>query len=80
MADSQKTGVTKEKSEKHADFAEGGKTHMFPQQSSDPAEKGHTADTTAKDDLSNKFASGGKTKMFGFTGADPAQAGMTSAR
>jgi hypothetical protein len=64
----------------NVEFAKGGKTHMFPQQSSDPAEAGETRDTTAKDNLKNGGAVGGKTKMFGFTSALPAQGGITSAR
>jgi hypothetical protein len=72
---------TQKKEKQHnVEFAKGGKTKMFSQQSADPAEKGETADITATDQLSNKFAGGGKTKMFGFAGAQSAQAGMTSAR
>lgn len=70
-------------SQHNVEFAKGGKggeNTMFPQQSSDPAEKGQTRDTSRTDNLSDKFAVGGKGKMFGYTGALPARDGLTSAR
>jgi hypothetical protein len=67
------------KTEKNAEFAKGGNTHMFgPQKAGEQAD-----DTTAHDVESgggDKFASGGKGKMFGYSGALPATAGKTSAR
>lgn len=79
MASSEVNSKKKEK-QHNVTFAEGGDTHMFPQQSADPAEKGVTRDNEATDDLSNKGAAGGKTKMFSYQGAVPAKAGITSAR
>lgn len=80
MSDGTLTGKSKEKTEKNADFAKGGKTKMFSQQSADPIEPGVTADQSATDDLGTKFAKGGSTKMFGFAGSQTATAGITSAR
>lgn len=66
------------KTEKKADFAKGGNTHMFGEQSAAPMPSG----TTDKGDKSDgsKFAKGGSGKMFGYAGAEPAKAGITSAR
>lgn len=81
MADFQK------KTEKSADFAKGGKTHMFgtgdhtTTASSDAAgsqEPGGTAHDP--EDSGSKFAKGGSGKMFGYAGSETAQAGKTSAR
>lgn len=71
--------ATNEKSH-NVEFAKGGKTHMFPQQSADPAEKGETRDTSGKDTLRNGGAEGGKTKMFSYSPAVPATAGITGPR
>jgi len=72
--------ATNEKSH-NVEFAKGGKTHMFPKQAAEPAEKGTTRDHTANDNAPGaKFAAGGSTKMFGFAGSQPAQGGITSAR
>lgn len=68
------------KTEKSADFAKGGDTHMFGQQASEPMEDGHTADPDAQDSQGDKFAKGGSGKMFGYAGAQPARAGITGAR
>lgn len=72
MADFQK------KTEKNADFAKGGKTHMFGSQDAGPQEEGETAHDTEGD--GGKFAKGGSTKMFGYAGSQAAEAGKTSAR
>lgn len=67
------------KNEKSADFAKGGKTHMFGEQEANDMPSG----TTDKGDArgpGDKFAAGGSTKMFGFAGSQPAEAGKTSAR
>lgn len=66
------------KTEKNAEFAKGGKTHMFGEQSAAEMPSG-TTDKGDKDDGS-KFAKGGSGKMFGYAGAEPAKAGITSAR
>jgi len=66
------------KTEKSADFAKGGNTHMFgPQKAGE-----QDAATTAHDvtDGSDKYACGGKGKMFGYSGSQTARAGITSAR
>ena len=69
------------KNEKSADFAKGGKTHMFPEQAAVPSPAGVTRDPTADDGAPGaKFASGGSHKMFGYAGAQTAEAGKTSAR
>lgn len=65
---------------KSGDFAKGGKTHMFGQQSAEKSEAGQTADTTAVDKPGDKYACGGSTKMFGYAGVQSAKAGITSAR
>ena len=78
---SQKEGVTKEKSEKDVKFADGGDTPMFgPQNASEQKPGGTAHDTTEGGAVGGQFASGGKGKMFGFTGSLPATAGITSAR
>lgn len=80
MAGSLEGGFQK-KTEKNADFAKGGKTHMFPEQAAEPAPEGVTRDASAADGApGDKFAKGGSGKMFGYAGAASAQAGMTSAR
>ncbi len=67
------------KTEKNAEFAKGGKTHMFgPQKSGQQAEGVTEHDAGAGS--GDKFAKGGSGKMFGFSGSLPAQAGKTSAR
>lgn len=66
--------------EKNADFAKGGDTPMFGQQSAEEAPEGVTRDPTAADSPGDKFAKGGSNKMFGYAGAESAKAGMTSAR
>lgn len=66
------------KTEKNADFAKGGNTHMFG-----PQKAGKQASGVTEHDVNGdggKFASGGKTSMFGYAGSQPAQAGKTSAR
>ncbi len=78
---SQKEGVTKEKSEKNVKFADGGSTHMFgPQNSSEQKAGGTAHNTEASGPTGGQFAKGGKTAMFGFAGSQPATAGITSAR
>lgn len=67
------------KTEKSADFAKGGKTHMFAEQAADPMKSGTTSVNTTPAPGA-KFASGGSQKMFGYAGAEPAKAGITSAR
>jgi hypothetical protein len=67
------------KTEKSAEFAKGGKTHMFGEQEAGEMPSG----TTDKGDESGpgeKFAKGGSGKMFGYSGALPARAGITGAR
>lgn len=66
------------KNEKSADFAKGGDTPMFGEQSAAPMPEG-TTDKGDKDDGS-KFAKGGSNKMFGYAGSETAKAGITSAR
>jgi hypothetical protein len=75
------------KNEKSADFAKGGKTHMFGTgdhtvtASSDAAgtqEEGTTAHDP--ENSGEKFAKGGSGKMFGYQGSVPATGGQTSAR
>ncbi len=67
------------KTEKSADFAKGGKTHMFGEQAAAEMPSG-TTDKGDKSGPGDKFASGGSQKMFGYAGAVPAKAGITSAR
>lgn len=67
------------KTPENADFAKGGKTHMFGKQEAGDMPEG----TTDKGDdrgPGEKFASGGSGKMFGYAGSEPAKAGITSAR
>jgi hypothetical protein len=71
-------GFTK-KTEHNADFAEGGKTHMFGEQAAAEMPAG-TTDKGDKSGPGEKFAKGGSGKMFGYSGSQPAQAGITSAR
>lgn len=68
------------KTEKSADFAKGGKTHMFGEQAADEMKPGTTRDQTSTDDHGQKFAKGGSNKMFGYAGSQTAEAGKTSAR
>lgn len=68
------------KTEKSADFAKGGDTHMFGEQNAEPMPEGHTADPSAADGVGDKFAKGGSGKMFGYAGSAPARAGITGAR
>lgn len=67
------------KTEKNAEFAKGGKTHMFGEQEAAEMPSG-TTDKGDKSGPGEKFASGGSGKMFGYAGSQPAQAGITSAR
>lgn len=67
------------KNEKSADFAEGGKTHMFGEQAAADMPSG-TTDKGDKSGPGEKFAAGGSGKMFGYSGSQPARAGITSAR
>lgn len=80
-------GDFQKKTPKSADFAKGGKTHMFgtgdhtTTASSDAA--GSQAPGVTEHDPKGdggKFAKGGSGKMFGYAGAESAQAGKTSAR
>lgn len=71
-------GFTK-KTEKNADFAKGGKTHMFGEQAAAEMPSG-TTDKGDKSGPGDKFAKGGSGKMFGYSGSQAAQAGITSAR
>ena len=67
----------------NAEFAKGGKTHMFGEQEAGERTASDKSPSTGKPDSSgpgDKFAEGGKTKMFGFQGAVPAREGITSAR
>lgn len=66
------------KTEKNAEFAKGGKTHMFGPQKAGPQDDDTTAHDTTGD--GGKFAKGGAGKMFGYAGSQPARAGITSAR
>ncbi len=66
------------KTEKNAEFAKGGDTHMFGHQAAGPQDDATTAHDTNGD--GGKFAKGGSGKMFGYAGAEPAKAGITSAR
>ncbi len=66
------------KTEKKADFAKGGNTHMFGPQKAGEQEEGVTEHETSGD--GGKFAKGGSGKMFGYAGSEPAKAGITSAR
>lgn len=68
------------KTEKNAEFAKGGNTHMFGEQAAEPMKSGVTRDATAADGVGDKFAKGGSGKMFGYAGSQAAQAGKTSAR
>lgn len=67
------------KTEKSAEFARGGKTHMFGEQAAADMPSG-TTDKGDKSGPGEKFASGGSGKMFGYAGSQPAQSGITSAR
>lgn len=67
------------KTEKSAEFAKGGKTHMFGKQEAADMPSG-TTDKGDKRGPGDKFAQGGSGKMFGYAGSQPAQAGITSAR
>jgi hypothetical protein len=63
-----------------ATFSKGGKGRMFGPQAAEPAVKGHTADTTAKDNApGKKFAVGGDARKLasGGAGAKPATAGRS---
>lgn len=73
------TKVKKEKSERNAEFAKGGNTHMFGQQQAEKAKSGQTGDPGATG-KGAEFAKGGSNKMFGFAGSQPARAGQTGAR
>lgn len=67
------------KSEKNAEFAKGGNTHMFgAQKAGEQAPDGTAHDVEGGG--GDKFAKGGSGKMFGYAGAAPAQAGITGAR
>ncbi len=68
-------GFTK-KTEKSADFAKGGSTHMFGPQKVGEQKAGVT-ETDSGSGSGDKFAKGGSGKMFGFRGAEPAKAGQT---
>jgi len=70
---------TKKEGQHDVEFAEGGDTHMFGQQTAGPDKPGNTG----KDQHSApgaKYAEGGKGKMFGYTPSLPAKAGITGAR
>lgn len=69
--------VHKEKTT-NTEFAKGGDTHMFPQQSVGEQKPGKTSHDVT--DGGSKFASGGSGKMFGYSGSQPARSGITSAR
>lgn len=71
--------VSKEKSQKSAQFAKGGSGHMFGQQQAEKAKSGQTGDAGATG-KGLEFAKGGSDKMFGFAGSQPARAGQTGAR
>lgn len=75
------------KTEKSADFAKGGKTHMFgtgdhtttaPSDAAGSQKPGVTEHDPK--DSGSKFAAGGSGKMFGYSGSEPARGGITSAR
>jgi hypothetical protein len=75
------------KTEKKADFAEGGTTKMFGTGDHTVTAKSDAAGSqkpgVTEHDSSgsgDKFAKGGSGKMFGYSGALPAEAGKTSAR
>ncbi len=76
------------KTEKNADFAKGGTTHMFGKgdrtvTASEEQAGSQDSGTTAHDPdggSGDKFAKGGSGKMFGYAAAQPAEAGKTSAR
>lgn len=70
-------GFTK-KSSHNVEFAKGGNTHMFGEQSVGEQKPGTTAHDVGGG--GDKFAKGGSGKMFGYSGSQPAQAGKTSAR
>lgn len=63
----------------NADFAEGGDTPMFGEQSAGEQKPGSTAHTESAAPGAD-FASGGKGKMFGFRPSTPAQDGVTAPR
>jgi hypothetical protein len=67
------------KTQRNAEFAKGGKTHMFGEQAAADMPSG-TTDKGDKSGPGEKFASGGTGKMFGYSGSMPARAGITSAR
>lgn len=75
------------KTERNAEFAKGGKTHMFGNgdhtvTASSDAAGPQTPGVTQHDPKGEggKYAKGGSTKMFGYCGSEPARAGITSAR
>jgi hypothetical protein len=71
----------KEKTDKPGQFAVGGKTKMFPQQSADPAEPGVSADATGRDKMDNTFGmkpGAGKGHMLKQSYAGPVSSGVAS--
>lgn len=76
-AHTSRPGITStSKPGKGASFASGGKTKMFPQQTSGPAPAGGVGLSRAGKG-GGTFAKGGSTKMFGPQHAGPATAGMS---
>jgi hypothetical protein len=71
--------TTKKEAQHDVEFAEGGNTKMFGQQSAETDVPGNTG-KTPKAAPGAKYASGGSTKMFGFSPSVPQQGGRTSAR
>lgn len=68
---------------RNAEFAKGGKTHMFGEQEAGSRVGADKSPSTGKPDShgpGQEFASGGKNKMFGYAGALPATAGITAPR
>lgn len=64
----------------NVDFAKGGKTKMFGEQSAGEQKEGVTEHDVSGGAPGAEFAKGGSGKMFGYTGSQPATAGKTSAR
>lgn len=65
----------------NAEFAKGGKQHMFGEQEANDRSEGGEGITGKRDvhGPGEKFAEGGKNKMFNFNPAKLATAGITSA-
>ena len=80
VADLKGTGSVDRNEKSHnVEFAKGGSTHMFGEQSAGEVKPGITSTPPGQSGKGAEFASGGSTKMFGFRGASPAQSGITSA-